>query len=162
MGPQSVLCALARENGRTFRAFSFGAVEDRRLALELLGRSEPAGRCVHEGKPYHFIELALGIVVSTRNSNPDAEAYGRVVVPAYEQLERLAGEADEGGGLPNLPQIREALELLKVILAAKCVPKDEWDELVNELLVMTGTSSHLMEVANAEPELELERTARTS
>ena len=40
IGPQSVLCALVKENGKSYRGLSFGTAEDRKLVGELLGRPE--------------------------------------------------------------------------------------------------------------------------
>jgi [acyl-carrier-protein] S-malonyltransferase len=162
IGPQSVLCALVKENGKSYRGLSFGAAEDRKLVGELLGRPElePVGRCLLEGKPYHFIELCLGIAAGTRNANPDLALYERIVVPAYERMEQLASLADAADGMPTKEQMREAMELLMLMLDTKRVPQDERDDYYRELLEMTGTSSLLQEVTDAEPELE--RIARTS
>ncbi|PWW04852.1 [acyl-carrier-protein] S-malonyltransferase [Paenibacillus cellulosilyticus] len=161
MGPQSVLCALVKDNGKSYRGFSFGAAEDRKLVSELLGRTEQesVGRCMVEGKPYHFIELCLGIAVGTRNANPDLGQYEGIVVPAYERLEQLADLVDSEGGIPTGEQMSEAMELLMLLMNTKCVPQDECSDYYRELFDMTRTSSLFKEVLDAEPEFE--RTART-
>ena len=102
----------------------------------------------------------LGIAAGTRNVNPDLALYEGIVVPAYERMEQLASLADAADGMPTKEQMREAMELLMLMLDTKHVPQDERDDHYRELLEMTGTSSLLQEVTDAEPELE--RTARTS
>jgi [acyl-carrier-protein] S-malonyltransferase len=161
MGPQSVLCALTKENGKLFRGFSFGAAEDRKLIGELLGQPKPesVGRCLFKGKYYHFIDLCLGIAAGTRNANPDTAQYEQIVVPAYERLQQIADLADTAGGTPTTEQMREAMEQLVLLLNTKCVPQDECNDYYTELFEMTRTSSLFKEVLDAEPEFE--RTART-
>ncbi len=158
LGPQSVLCALARENNKSFPSYSYGSTEERNKLRQRLAEMPERGNVLE--REYHIVERCMGIAMSVKNENADLEAYEQGVIVPYERLEQLCDEIDSSMQPPSDEQLRTAMELLAVILETKHVPLEDREHIYADLLEETGVRHIVGEGYDAQPELT--RIARSS
>lgn len=65
---------------------------------------------------YDLASRALGVIVTTRNAQPDEAAYRDSVIPAYQELRGLAGKPDQ--------PVARILDLVERVLEVKAVDAD--------------------------------------
>ncbi|WP_068774890.1 ACP S-malonyltransferase [Paenibacillus sp. FJAT-26967] len=94
-------------------------------------------------KVNNVVTKCLTTAVCTRNRNWDQTEYERGVLEPYRKIQLLQEKLDAPGetGSPTLSQMKEALDLLKLILDTKKVPATEQKERFQIILRDTHTVS---------------------
>ena len=106
------------------------AKEDRRALIDYFSKHEQLRKHVPT-----VITRCLAIAVATPNTNWNQEEYQKGVIKPYRRIQTIQDELDRTGERPTIEQMREALEMLKSILATKRVPVREQIEWFNQILM---------------------------
>lgn len=126
LGPGTVLTKLNRKLARNIRTYAWDHPEDRAAILGLRDLKTS------------FLDKCLTIAISTRNDNNNRDEYRAGVVEPYRALVKLQQECEFSGG-PSQMQVREAFDLLSLILQNKNRGKEEQKVLMRELFEETDT-----------------------
>ncbi|MFC3791595.1 ACP S-malonyltransferase [Paenibacillus sp. GCM10012307] len=140
MGPKNVLTNMVKANVEGIEALCYGAKEDRKKIEQILS--------AYPGLKKHIptiITRSLAVAVATPNRNWDNEEYQEKVVKSYRKIQGIQDSLEESGAKPTLEQMREALDLLKIILDTKQVPEEEQTHWYNQIIDETGTYYELNE-----------------
>ncbi|MBY9077389.1 ACP S-malonyltransferase [Paenibacillus sp. HN-1] len=125
LGPKNVLKFLLRDNTRGIRAYSVEKAEDiQRLLDDITLPLMEYG---------DILKKSLGVVVSTKNQCNDKERYESHVAGPYNQLIGLYKESNETGKCTGAA-VKEAVDLLQVILQTKGSSKELIDARIRKLL----------------------------
>lgn len=134
MGPKNVLGGLYKNRFDFIQTISMDWTEDRNYLFEFFG-SKPM---VKNHIPT-VISKCLSIAASTPNYNFNNEEYQKGVLEPYRKI-FAAYETIKNQGLPpSNEQMKEALQLLSVILKTKKIPLIEQKEWYEEIFEETGT-----------------------
>lgn len=140
MGAKNVLTNMVKANVDGIEALCFGSKEDRKKIESILS--------AYPGLKKHIptvVTRCLAVGVATPNQNWNNEEYQNKVVVPYRKIQNIQDELEETGGKPTLAQMREALDLLKVILETKKVPLEEQERWFYQIIDETGMYYQLKE-----------------
>lgn len=87
----------------------------------------------------NLIGLCLGIAVSTKNNCQDDELHQKNVVDSYNEIQDIYDQALFEKRAPTKEEEERSLSLLKLILDAKQVSKQEQKERINEIIEIAST-----------------------
>lgn len=127
-GPRAVLKDLAVKNNSSIKAFSF---EDNREGIHKLMQSWG------KTKTDPFVNLfarCVAAAVSTPNNNWDETEYQTGVVKPYQELVKLAEEAEANGVSISNGEVQKGMGYLRMILKTKQVPAAEQLLIEEEIL----------------------------
>jgi len=133
MGAKNVLTNLLKSNVEEMNALCFGVREDRKKIEQILSQ--------YSGLRKHIptvITRCLAVAAATPNKNWDNEEYEAKVSSSYRRIQEIQDNLTERGEKPSLEQMKEALDLLKVIMATKKVPIDEQMRWIYQIIDETG------------------------
>jgi [acyl-carrier-protein] S-malonyltransferase len=149
MGPKNVLTNMVKANVDGIEALCYGAKEDRKKIEQILA--------AYPGLKKHIptiVTRSLAVAVATPNRNWNNEEYQEKVVQSYGKIQAIQDQLDETESKPTLGQMKEALDLLKIILDTKQVPEEEQTRWFYQIIDETGTyyelSDYLAPVRKAE------------
>ncbi|HEY3366485.1 MAG TPA: acyltransferase domain-containing protein [Symbiobacteriaceae bacterium] len=130
MGAKNVLSNLISGSGDDVRALCFGVREDR---AELQVGREPA-----KASP-SVVSRCLAMGAALPNRNWDQASFQEGVLNPYRRIQDLQARLDREGRAPSLPEMKDALELLRLIMQTKRLPAEEQQESFNLIFEETGT-----------------------
>lgn len=136
MGPKSVLSDLLKLNFEKIQTTCFDQKEDRKLLAELKKGYGHTGSTV--------ITKCLAAAVATPNSNFNHDEYQKGVIEPFRRIRAIQDELENKGTVPDIGEMTEALELLKLIMETKKVSRDEQVEWYDEIFEETGTANLLL------------------
>ncbi|BCJ94398.1 hypothetical protein acsn021_19670 [Anaerocolumna cellulosilytica] len=87
------------------------------------------------------ISECLRIVVCTRNLNWNNDEYKANVIEPYNKIQEMQNELERSNMTATVEQMREVLEMLKLVFKTKKVPLEEQLERFNEVFDKTQTRS---------------------
>jgi [acyl-carrier-protein] S-malonyltransferase len=125
IGPKNVLKFLMPKNTDKILTFTTDNQKDLDLIREDL---------LIPPKDYtQIIGKCLGAAVSTKNRNDDNKEYEENVIKPYRKIEAYYNKFVSNEEKPNKDHVKEALNVLKIILATKKVPQQEQDFWINRV-----------------------------
>ncbi len=133
MGAKNVMTNMVKANVDGIEALCYGAKEDRKKVEQILS--------AYPGLKKHIptiVTRCLAVAVATPNQNWDNEEYQEKVSKSYKQIQSIQDRLDEAGAKPTLEEMKQALDLLKVILHTKKVPMDEQVRWFQQIIDETG------------------------
>lgn len=131
LGPKYILKNLMKENSDKIKSYSLNNNEDIKILKE-----EIRGTGDDPKKNSNLIARCLGMAVCTKNANWDNDEYNEGVIKPYQKIQQKLGD---GNSIPTIEEMRESLELLKIIFTTKKVPVEEQEERFNQILDETDT-----------------------
>ncbi|WP_054739348.1 ACP S-malonyltransferase [Cellulosilyticum ruminicola] len=129
VGPKDVLKKLINRNIEQVEAYAYEKEEDLEGIQKALARIEE----VKKQMP-NLIGLCLGAAVATRNTNWDEQAYTEGVVKPYKSITSIFDQVAKEDRKPNEVEMRQALELLKLIFDTKGVSVEEQKQRFKSIL----------------------------
>ena len=138
-GPKNLLINLLKELAPDMDFYCFGQKRDREYINDEFTNDPNYKKDVPE-----FIGRCLGIAVSVQNRNFDKASYEKGVNEPYRQLKKMQENVREAGKITQ-EDMSKALRLLRGILDAKQVPKEEQENWLKRLLDETNTYYSLKE-----------------
>ncbi|GKU80232.1 ACP S-malonyltransferase [Paenibacillus sp. L3-i20] len=140
MGAKNVLTNMVKANVDGIEALCYGSKEDRKKVEQILSQ--------YPGLKKHIptiITRCLAVAVATPNQNWDNEEYQSKVVKSYRRIQEIQDLIEEMGEKPTLAQMRESLDLLKIILETKKVSANEQALWFQQIIDETGMYYELKE-----------------
>lgn len=137
LGPKKVLTNLMGKNAKNISCLSFEKPQDIPAVGKALGREITLQK--NENSVNNVVTKCLAAAVCTRNRNWDEEEYRKGVIEPYRSIQRIQEQLDAGDGRPDMEQMKEALDMLKLIFHTKKVPAEEQRERFREILAETNT-----------------------
>ncbi|MCM3746394.1 ACP S-malonyltransferase [Paenibacillus pasadenensis] len=134
MGPKNVLTNMVKANVDGIEALCYGAKEDRKKIEQILS--------AYPGLRKHIptiVTRSMAAAVATPNRNWDNEVYQEKVVKSYRAIQEIQDRLEETGSKPSLAEMRQSLDLLKVILDTKQVTEEEQSRWFHQIIDETGT-----------------------
>lgn len=132
IGPKTVLINLIKRGRYNIKTFPFESkehVEKVKMDSDLQNASKYIP---------NVITKCMAMAVSIKNNNWDDEAYQNGVIKPYRKIKQLYEEIEKKEMFPDLIQMRESLEMLRLILGTKKVCIDEQEEIFREIFEETG------------------------
>lgn len=128
MGPKDVLKFLMKKNSNVIRAFTMDKQDDVEALTDTL--------LVPQSEYIQVIARCLGAAVSTknRNSSMPPAAYAKQVVTPYNRVASIYRDLQAQEKPPTKSHVKEALNMVKTILAAKRVPQQTRQISINKIL----------------------------
>ncbi|MCP5046296.1 MAG: ACP S-malonyltransferase [bacterium] len=126
VGPKDVLKFLIKKISTNIRPLSMDKETDFNDFKENL--------VLREDEFLHSIGRCLGVATGTRNNNDNNDEYDELVIKPYRVIESLYQQLGSEGKVPTEKQVREAMETLRGILAAKKVPVEQHDGWIDRAL----------------------------
>jgi [acyl-carrier-protein] S-malonyltransferase len=128
IGPKNVLKFLTLKNTDSLQVYTTDNNKDMDSIREAL--------VIKEDEYLMIIGRVLGAAVSikNRNSGISNEEYEKEVVKPYRWVEALYKECTTNGGSPEEDQVKESLQILRTIMAAKKTPPQEQELRLNNVL----------------------------
>lgn len=117
MGPKNVLKFLMQKNPGSLQTYTMDNTKDLELIVNHLTFQQ------EEYVP--LIGRCLGAAVGTKNRNPDAWEYEEYVVKPYRKIEAMYRELQSNGMKVGKDEVKDAVEMLHAVMAAKKVPEQE-------------------------------------
>ncbi len=117
IGPKNVLKFLMAKNTDAIRTYTTDNIND----LDLIRHELVIG----EEEYLHIIGKCLGAAVSTKNRNNNKDEYEQYVVKPYRKIEAMYRELQSNGMEVGKDEVKDAMEMLHAIMAAKKVPEQE-------------------------------------
>lgn len=140
MGAKNVLTNMVHANVDGIEGLCYGAKDDRQKIGQILS--------AYPGLKKHIptiVTRCLAVAVATPNKNWDNEEYQDKVVKSYKRIQEIQDLLEETGEKPTLAQMRESLDLLKIILETKKVCMDEQTRWFHQIIDETGMYYELRE-----------------
>ena len=125
LGPKAVLKGLLRKNVPELKSYAIDLPQD----YEHVRSWRVSRRCDRQ----RFLNACLTAAVSTRNHNVNAEQYRAGVVEPYRLLEQMERDSAPSSPEAEDEELDRALELIRMIFAAKGVPQAEQSDRLGEL-----------------------------
>ncbi len=135
LGPKTVLKKLARENTPSIEAFSFDLEKDMQELVSITGnkKMDNTKRTI-----LNLLNECIASSICTKNSNFDNNEYISGVIKPYLRLHEMRNMIEAETGFSGSPElIREAIEMLKLILNAKLVPNELQHEILSRIVRYT-------------------------
>jgi [acyl-carrier-protein] S-malonyltransferase len=139
IGPGTVLRDLMKKNAPGILALSYDKEKDVKQIMEKLSPQNPA--VVDKAAKLKLISRCLAIVVCTPNQNWDNDQYQKGVVEPYRKVQQMLDELEKADIEPTPEQMKEALEMLRLVFKTKRTPAAEQTERFNQIFGETGTRS---------------------
>lgn len=117
IGPKNVLKFLMAKNTDAIRTYTTDNTND----LDLIRHELVIG----EEEYLHIIGKCLGAAVSTKNRNNNKDEYEQYVVKPYRKIETMYRELQSNGMKVGKDEVKDAVEMLHAVMAAKKVPEQE-------------------------------------
>jgi [acyl-carrier-protein] S-malonyltransferase len=117
IGPKNVLKFLMAKNTDSILTYTTDNEKDLELIVNHLTFQQ------EEYVP--LIGRCLGAAVGTKNRNPDAREYEEYVVKPYRKIEAMYRELQSNGMKVGKDEVKDAVEMLHAVMAAKKVPEQE-------------------------------------
>ena len=136
VGPQTVLRNLMKRNLPEVKAYAYEKNEDVAELLELVKNQNYDN---HHAKMSTVVDRCIAIAVCTRNGNWDNDEYQKGVSQPYKKIQEMQANIEKTGNKPTVEQIKEALEMLKIVFLTKHTPLEEQIEGFNQIFRETGT-----------------------
>ncbi len=133
IGPKSVLINLIKGGRHSIKAFPFEN-PDHVEKVKMDSYLQDATKYIP-----NIITKCMAMAVGTRNSNWDDETYHKGVIKPYRKIKQLYEEIEKKEMFPDLIQMRESLEMLRLIFETKKISIDEQVEIFGEIFKETGT-----------------------
>ncbi len=134
LGPKNVLSSLAKANIADMDAFSYGQKEDKSALQEFISSDLQMTRMMP-----NVITKCLAVSVSTPNNNPDDSEYQEGVILPLKKIQEIQDRLERESKQPTIENMREALDMLRVILNAKKLSAEEQADWYNQILDEAGT-----------------------
>jgi len=136
IGPQTVLRNLMKKNASEIKAYSYDKSEDVEALLKAVKEQSEEG-----SKPNGptVVTRCMAVSVCTRNRNWDNDEYQKGVSEPYKKIQQMQEEIEKNGNIPTVEQMKEALEMLRVMFITKKTPVVEQIERFNQIFDETGT-----------------------
>lgn len=141
MGPNKILSNLVQLNNLDIQSFCYGQREERNTVTKYLLSQENLLKHVP-----NVLTKCLAAAVATPNSNDNEEDYRRGVIESYNEIQSIYNKIQDNE--VDSDDMKNALELLKVIFDTKKVPQEEQYEWFNEIIEETGTMYELSEIVD--------------
>lgn len=139
IGPGIVLRDLMKKNVPGIPAFSYDKEKDVKKLMETIAPQTPA--VVDKAAKLKLISRCLAIVVCTPNQNWNNDEYHKGVIEPYRKVQQMLEQLEKEDKEPTLEQMREALEMLRLVFQTKRTLPPEQAERFNQLFEETGTRS---------------------
>lgn len=140
MGAKNVLTNMVKANVQGIEALCYGSKEDRKKLEQILSAYPSLKKHIPT-----IITRCLAVAVATPNRNWDNEEHREYVVKPYRKIQEIQDRVEETGSKPTLAQMKEALDLLKVILKTKKVSIQEQTCWFHQIIDETGMYYELKE-----------------
>lgn len=137
IGPQTVLRNLMKNNVPDIKAFAYDNEEDIKGLKKLIAsgnNDEDKKEIIHT-----VVSRCLAIAVCTRNRNWDINEYQKGVVVPFRKIQQLQDGLEKDNQLPDVNQMKQALDMLKSVFITKKVPVQEQMDRFNQIFDETGT-----------------------
>jgi len=147
MGPQSVLKDLMKQitNSIIVHPFeSISSLADTRKVLLSNNFDEV------KSNASKVIDRCLAIAICTQNNNWNSVEYYNGVIKPYKKMKEMKEIIEKSGCVPNIDQMREAIEILKTVFCTKKVPIEEQKERFNQILNETNTNGVFFDLIKQE------------
>ncbi|WP_297418105.1 ACP S-malonyltransferase [Clostridium sp.] len=139
--PKHVLKNLMKLNSNKIKAYSLNNRED----MEIL-KEEIEVKSKEEKNTPNLLGRCLAMAVCTKNRNFDNDEYNEGVIKPYQKIQQKLETDDK----LTMDDMKEGLELLKLIFTTKKVPVEEQRErffqIINEAHVMDAFESFVKEI----------------
>lgn len=135
LGPKRVLCDLLKKGASSIRTYSYDNDKDIQELKNTFQKEDKAN--------ITLITKCMAATVSTKNMNWDENEYEIGVNQSYKKLQDLQSQIEKSGKEPNLEEMTQSLNLLKLIFKTKKVPINEQIERFNEIIEDMGTDKLL-------------------
>lgn len=112
---------------------------DVKQIMEKISSQSPV--TVDKAAKLKLITRCLAIVVCTPNQNWDNDQYQKGVVEPYRKVQQMLDQLEKENIEPALDQMKEALEMLRLVFVTKRTPVAEQVERFNQVFEETGTQS---------------------
>jgi len=131
IGPKNVLKFLMAKNTNAVKTYTTDSVKDMEtISNEML---------LEEDEYLNVIGKCLGAAVSTKNRCNDNNVYEEKVIKPYREVEALYNKFVESGTPPGKDHVKTAIRMLRAVLPAKEVPRDEqeywYSKVVNNKII---------------------------
>lgn len=130
VGPGSTLTKFMRATHADIHTFAYDTDEGRSDVERMAARMT-----------FPFVPRALGMAVSTRNTNFDESAYQAGVIEPCKQMHKIAKQIEKEDRSPRTEELHLVLALLLKVFKTKGVPGTEQQSRVDELIRDTGTAA---------------------
>jgi [acyl-carrier-protein] S-malonyltransferase len=139
IGPGTVLRDLMKKNAPGIPAFSYDKEQDVKQIMGKLSPQSPV--TIAKAAKLKLISRCLAVVVCTQNRNWDNDEYQKGVVEPYRKVQQMLDELEKENKEPAFDQMKEALEMLRLVFVTKRTPVAEQVERFNQVFEETGTRS---------------------
>ncbi|WP_438431727.1 ACP S-malonyltransferase [Gorillibacterium sp. sgz500922] len=142
MGAKNVMTNLLKVNTQGIEALCYGIKDDSHKVETILSAYPNLRKHIPT-----VVTKCLAVAVSTPNRNWNNEEYQEGVVQPYRRIQEIQDRLDQTGGNPSVEEMKEALQLLSIILNTKKVPELEQTRWMNQIIDETGTYYTLKDVS---------------
>lgn len=133
MGPQGILSNLVGTYNKEIRSYCFGQRTERQEAIKFLNSQKELVKHIPS-----VVSKCLAAAAATPNKNFDESEYHVGVAIPYKTLQGIREKVLKNDGKMNTDDIKESLELLKIIFKTKQVDETEQKEWLIEILEETA------------------------
>ncbi len=126
MGPKNVLKFLVEKNTDSIGVYTTDNDQDLKFINDelIIGKEEHLS----------IIGKCLGAAVSTKNRNSNSDEYEEKIVKPYKRVESFYKKFAANGHCPGENHVKEAIQMLRSVLAVKKVPQQEQKYWFNHVL----------------------------
>jgi [acyl-carrier-protein] S-malonyltransferase len=137
VSPQMVLRNLSMTNELDLQVY---AVDHPKDFQELLRLFSPVSLMdtVDDSRKENLLHSCLKEAVCVPNFNPDEQAYELEALPPFRDALALQKELHTNRRPPSYKELKDGLEMLHQVLAAKQVPEQERREIMEDILYASG------------------------
>jgi [acyl-carrier-protein] S-malonyltransferase len=135
MGPQNIMSNLVELNRTEFTSYSYGQKEERKKLAELFEATPEVKKHIPT-----VITKCLQIASATPNNNWNQDQYQNEVNKPYRRIQEIQEGLEKEGKKPDIDQMKETLDLLRLIFATKKLPVEEQKEWFFNIFDETGTN----------------------
>lgn len=129
LGPKSVLKDIMSKNTKNIKVYSSDLSEDIKSYKEEITNNK--SKYISK---YNIISKCMSMAACTRNINWNNDEYNHGVIESYRKMQLIQDEIEKKNLEPTSSQIRETLELLRIIFNTKRVPMEVQVEKINQIL----------------------------
>ena len=141
LGPQMVLRNLMKKNVPGLITYSYDYEPDVQSLKLMVNANE---QIVNKG--IEVITSCIAISICTKNSNWNDKEYQKGVVEPYNKVKKVKEDIVKEGRQPTINEVREAVEMLKIVFDTKKVPRDEQIVRFNEIFEISDLKESLKDL----------------
>ncbi|MCG8411299.1 MAG: ACP S-malonyltransferase [Bacteroidales bacterium] len=137
-GAKQVLTKITRNNFPSIKSFSTDEEEDIIELKKIFYKEKNSEEIEVDNRiVFDFMDKSLVLAVTTRNySEINEQEYSRKIVEPYKKIQQMKNELQNSDYSGNIYHIQETYDMIKSILSAKLMQRNEYKESITDLLTI--------------------------